>query len=142
MKTPLAVAAISVGPTASGGAQPWWPTALLVNEERSEVLVFSMSVCCLFEFGPQSSPCVSFARVSEAPDVVRKPLPDAAPCAGPTAHGVADDAVMKGEVLKTQLPGFGGLPRLEAAGGVESSRQTSPCVFRCTCPCVDRSLLL
>ena len=44
VKTPLAVAAISVGPTASGGAQPWWPTALLVNEERSEVFVFSMSV--------------------------------------------------------------------------------------------------
>ena len=80
----------------------------------------------MFEFGPQGSPCVSFARVSEAPDVVRKPLPDAAPCVGPTAHGVADDAVMKGEVLKTQLPGYWGLPRQEAAGGVESSRHTSP----------------
>ena len=44
MKTPLAVAAICVGPTASGGAQPWWPAALLVNEERGEMLVFSMSV--------------------------------------------------------------------------------------------------
>ena len=108
---------------------------------------------------------LSFARVPEVPDVVKTPLaalsagasgiaepwwpaaqdgktplPEAAPCAGLTAHGAAD-VVMEGEVFQTQLPAYWDLPRSQAAGGAESSRQTSTCVYPCTCHCVDRSRL-
>ena len=84
---------------------------------------------------------LSFARVPEVPDVVKTPLaalsagtfgiaepwwpasqdgktplPEAAPRAGLTAHGAADN-VMEGTDFQTQL---------------------LVCVYRCTCHCSDR----
>ena len=55
----------------------------------------------------------------------KTPLPEAAPCAGPGAHGAAD-VVMEGEVFQTQLPGsrYWDLPSEQAASDDESSRQT------------------
>ena len=118
-------------------------------------------VCCL-RVAHKFHRVISLARVPEVPDVVKTPLaamsagtsgiaepwwpaaqdgktplPEAAPCAGPTAHGAAD-VVMEGEVFQTQLPAYWDLPREQAASGDESSRQTSRCVYRCTCHCIDR----
>ena len=139
----------------------WGTGRLVVKEERDVCDLYANCSGGVHKLHRESS----FARVREVPDVVEKPLaamragtsgaaepwwptaqdgktplPEAAPCAGPTAHGAAD-VVMEGEVFQTQLPAYWDLPRSQAAGGAESSRQTSTCVYPCTCHCVDRSRL-